>query len=157
MCLFFYWVEVWRSEMGGNLLLEQALASHLGRDIQAHDTEDGGSNVAEGTGGLCELMVFAGHDEGYARASVGGVWGFAVVRNHLFSVSMVCSDKENISVLFTGLVDLPDGLIRCLNAQDRCFILASVANHIRRCKVAHHERELASGDFLCHLLTHLLS
>lgn len=129
------------------------MAVHLGRNVQAHDAEHGGSNVAEGTLGVVELVGLAGHDKGYTGAGVGSVGGREVIRQHLLGVTVVGSDEKDVVVLDTGLVDGSNSSISSLDTLDSSLVDSSVSDHIGRGKVAHDEGVLAGLDLLGNFIT----
>src|SRR4051794_26541564 len=79
---------------------QQALSSHLLWHGETHGRENGRGNIAKNAAILLQTPTFGvvGHDE---RHLVGCVrcLGLAVRELHLLSVSMICCDEEDVTLL----------------------------------------------------------
>lgn len=71
----------------------------------------------------------------------------------MLCLPVVRSDEEHVTLLLTGLQDLTDCLVGCLNTLDGSLVNTGVANHIWWRKVVHHERILVLLDSLADLLS----
>lgn len=97
-----------------------------GHRITHKKGQDCGSNITQGTGLLAILVLskgillgVAGHDE---RDRVGGMRSVGVsslLVNHLFGVTVVGGDEQEVSGLLASFVDCADGLIGSRDGLDR--------------------------------------
>lgn len=132
---------------------QQAAASHLLGNWQAHGGKHSRGNIAEDSLLLLQTPALGGvgHDEGHL---VGGVrrLGLAIGELHLLGVAVVGRDEEDVAVLLASLIDLANGLVRGRAANDGSLVHTSVTNHVGRSKVVHDEGELALTKTLDNLL-----
>eukprot|EP01136_Pigoraptor_vietnamica_P037777 Opistho-1_new@106222 len=125
-------------------LRHQRFAAHVGRLRQAHHAQNGGRHIAQRAVGrrVGKLVRARRH---HKRDWIGRVRrvGTASIVEHLLGVPVVGRHKENVSVALARFVNGADRGVGGFHARNSLVELARMAHHVRRRKVAHHERVIA--------------
>ena len=98
-----------------SIVADEAFASHVGRLLQPHDVEDGGSHVGQTTV-LHRCRIVVGHiDERHGVERVSRV-GRSIGVDGVVGITVVGDDDGLVVVGFGSLDDLQNTMVDCLQA-----------------------------------------
>ena len=111
-------------------LLDQVLTGHFLGLRQTHDGQTSRRDIGETTLLAIDLVfaLAARHDERYGVSRVRRVWSTGFGVDHLFGVTVIGRDGENVPGLLAGVVDGLDGLVSGGDGLDGCVKVTSVTN-----------------------------
>ena len=122
--------------------------------IQAHRSQDSGSNVAQNPILLFQTPSLGCicHDKWYGISSVTGLWGTLIIQ-HLLCIAMVGCDEEDVSMFFACLIDNTNRGISVADSLNCGVVDTSVPNHVWRRKIVHQKFEVSFGDAFTELIS----
>jgi hypothetical protein len=111
-------------------ILDQVLASHFGGLRQAHDSQASWRNVGQTTlvSSDIELTLVTRDDERYRVGSVSRVRGTSFRVDHLFGVTVVGGDGEDVACFLTRVVDRSNRLVGGSDGLDGGIEVTGVTN-----------------------------